>query len=168
MSWTFLPLHSQKNSTNTMDLYKTRLLLLTLESKFFVLDMIQMGSSWTKISWEFIDSVILMISCRVNDPNLRPNIQRDTDTKKQEQGFNVAFEIWLMNSIKKKKKWACKNYSTILLSKFEAQNMISKSQRKINSKTARNIFLWSHFRIRARFTGDWLMELGIFYWKIWV
>jgi hypothetical protein len=41
-----------------------------------------------------------MISCRVNSPNLRPNMRRDTDTKKQEQGFNVAFKIWLMNSTK--------------------------------------------------------------------
>jgi hypothetical protein len=40
-------------------------------------------------------------SCRVNGPNLRPKMRRDTDTKKQEQECNVAFEIWLMNSTKK-------------------------------------------------------------------
>jgi hypothetical protein len=39
-----------------------------------------------------INSVIIMISCRVNGPNWRLTIGRDTDTKKEEQGFNVAFE----------------------------------------------------------------------------
>jgi hypothetical protein len=67
--------------------------------------MIQMGSLWkqeNQISREFIDSVILMISCRVNGPNWRSTIGRDTGAKEQEQGFNVAFEIWLMDSTKKK------------------------------------------------------------------
>jgi hypothetical protein len=42
-----------------------------------------------------------MISCRVNGPNRKSSIGRDTATKKQEQGFNFEFEIWLMNSTKK-------------------------------------------------------------------
>jgi putative transposase len=37
---------------------------------------------------------------------------------------------------KKTTKWVCENYSTIFLPKFETQ-MVSKRQRKINSKTAR-------------------------------
>jgi putative transposase len=37
-------------------------------------------------------------------------------------------------------KWACENYNTIFLPKFETQKMISKRQKKINSKTARNMF----------------------------
>jgi hypothetical protein len=49
-----------------------------------------------------------MVSCRVNVPSLRPNIRRDTDTKKQEQGFNVAFEIWLMNFTKKQRNGSAK------------------------------------------------------------
>jgi hypothetical protein len=84
-----------------------------------------------------------VIRCRVNGPNLRPNIQRDIDTKKQEQGFNVSFKIWLMNSKKKTTKWVCENYSTIFLPKFETQKMVSKRQRKINSKTARYAYLES-------------------------
>jgi putative transposase len=91
-----------------------------------------------------------MISCRVNGPNLRPNMRRDTDTKKQEQGFNVAFEIWLMDSTKKTTKWVCENYSTIFLPKFDTQKMISKRQRKINSKTARKMLIWSHYRFKTR------------------
>jgi hypothetical protein len=42
-----------------------------------------------------------MISCRVNGPNRKSSIGRDTGAKEQEQGCNVAFEIWLMNSTKK-------------------------------------------------------------------
>ena len=91
-----------------------------------------------------------MTSCRVNGPSLRPNIRRDTVTKKQEQGFNVTFEIWLMNSTKKTTKWVCKNYSTIFLPKFETQKMVSKRQRKINSKTARKMLTWSHYRFKTR------------------
>jgi hypothetical protein len=41
-----------------------------------------------------------MISCRVNGPNWKSTIGRDTGAKEQEQGCNVAFEIWLMNSTK--------------------------------------------------------------------
>jgi hypothetical protein len=76
----------------------------------------------------------------VNSPNLRPNIRKDTDTKKQEQEFNVAFEIWLMNFTKTQQS-TCKNYSTIFLPKFETQKMICKSQKKINSKTVRNMLI---------------------------
>jgi putative transposase len=51
---------------------------------------------------------------------------------------------------KKKKKWVCENYNSIFLPKFETQNMISKIQRKINSKTARNMLTWSHYRFKTR------------------
>jgi putative transposase len=40
---------------------------------------------------------------------------------------------------KKTTKWACENYSTIFLPKFETQKMVSISQKKLNSKTARNM-----------------------------
>jgi putative transposase len=51
---------------------------------------------------------------------------------------------------KKTTKWVCENYSTIFLLKFETQKMSFKSQRKINSKTARNMFTWSHYRFKTR------------------
>jgi putative transposase len=40
---------------------------------------------------------------------------------------------------KKTTKWAFENYSTIFRPKFETQKMVSKRQRKINSKTARKM-----------------------------
>jgi putative transposase len=51
---------------------------------------------------------------------------------------------------KKVPKWTCKNYNTIFLPKFETQKMVSKRQRKINSKTARNMLTWSHYRFKTR------------------
>jgi IS605 OrfB family transposase len=51
---------------------------------------------------------------------------------------------------KKVTKWTCENCNTIVLPKFETQNMSSKSQKKINSKTARNMLTWSHYRFKTR------------------
>jgi putative transposase len=91
-----------------------------------------------------------MISCRENGPNRKSSIGRDTATKKQEQGFDFEFEIWLMNSTKKQQNWFAK--ITVLYSypKFETQKMVSKRQRKINSKTARKMLTWSHYRFKTR------------------
>jgi putative transposase len=51
---------------------------------------------------------------------------------------------------KKVKKWTCENYSTIFLPKFETQRMVFTNHRKINSKTARNMLTWSHYRFKKR------------------
>jgi hypothetical protein len=53
-----------------------------------------------------------MISCRVNGPNRKSTIGRDTGAKEQEQGCiqNLVDEIY-----KKVTKWTCDNYDTIFL-----------------------------------------------------
>jgi putative transposase len=51
---------------------------------------------------------------------------------------------------KKITKWVCENYNTIVLPKFETHKMISKSQMKINTKTARNMLTCSYYRFRKR------------------
>ncbi|HWU42665.1 MAG TPA: transposase, partial [Bdellovibrio sp.] len=51
---------------------------------------------------------------------------------------------------KKLSKWLCENYNIILLPKFETQKMVSRNQRKINSRTARNMMTLSHYRFRTR------------------
>jgi putative transposase len=56
----------------------------------------------------------------------------------------------LVDEFHKTTKWVCENYSTIFLPKFETQKMVSKRQRKINSKTARNMLTWSHYRFKTR------------------
>ena len=52
------------------------------------------------ISWELINTVVLLISYRVNGPNLRPTHKQRYMYKEQEEGVNVEFKIWLMNSTK--------------------------------------------------------------------
>jgi putative transposase len=53
----------------------------------------------------------------------------------------------------------CKNYSMVLLPTFETQKMSARQSRKINSKTARAMMTWSHYRFKqfllhkARETG---------------
>jgi transposase len=48
------------------------------------------------------------------------------------------------------KSETCENYNTIFLPKFESQKMVFRSRRKINSKTARNMLTWSHYRFKTR------------------
>jgi hypothetical protein len=49
-------------------------------------------------------------------------MRRDTDTKKQEQGFNVAFEIWLIK------------YFFFLTSKNQNQRLQGATQQQTNEK----------------------------------
>ena len=51
---------------------------------------------------------------------------------------------------KKMVKFLCSNYSVILLPSFESQKMVSRSKRKIQSKSARAMMTWSHYRFKQR------------------
>ena len=44
--------------------------------------------------------------------------------------------------------WLSKNYQIILLPKFETSQMTNKTKRKINTKTARNMLTWAHYRFK--------------------
>ncbi len=52
---------------------------------------------------------------------------------------------------KKLATWLCENHRVVLIPKFEAQRMGRKSNRKLNSKTARGMCTWSHYAFRQRF-----------------
>jgi putative transposase len=91
-----------------------------------------------------------MISCRVNGPNRKSTIGRDTGAKEQEQGCNVAFETWLMNSTKKQQNGPAKITVLYSYQKFKTQRMVFRSRRKINSKIAKNMLIWSHYRFKTR------------------
>ena len=45
-------------------------------------------------------------------------------------------------------KWLCENYRVILLPEFRIQGMVRRGQRRINSKTARAMCTWSHYRFQ--------------------
>ena len=51
---------------------------------------------------------------------------------------------------KKCSTWLCRNYKSVILPVFESSNMVIKGQRKINSKTARSMLTWAHYRFRQR------------------
>lgn len=45
-------------------------------------------------------------------------------------------------------KWLCSNYNLILLPSFETQQMLKKFGRKINSKAAKAMSTWSHYKFK--------------------
>jgi putative transposase len=54
-----------------------------------------------------------------------------------------------INEVQKKMaRWLCTSYRTILLPKFETSRMVRKRDRKLRSKTVRQMCTWAHFRFR--------------------
>ena len=51
---------------------------------------------------------------------------------------------------KKLTKWLVDNYETILLPKFETSEMVTRAQRRIGSRTARQMLTWGHYRFQQR------------------
>lgn len=45
--------------------------------------------------------------------------------------------------------WLCETYKVVLVPRFESSRMVTRGQRKINSKTARGMLTWSHFAFRS-------------------
>ncbi len=45
-------------------------------------------------------------------------------------------------------KWLCQNYQVVLIPLFETQQMVRRGHRRLNSKTARALCTWSHYRFR--------------------
>lgn len=68
--------------------------------------------------------------------------------RKQSQALRVRVSN-LINELHNKSA-ACltKNYNHIFLPKFESQNMVVKTKRKIRSKTARNLLTLSHYKFK--------------------
>ena len=49
--------------------------------------------------------------------------------------------------------WLCTSYKCILLPSFDVSTMVQRGKRKINSKTARSMLTWGHYRFRQRLIG---------------
>jgi putative transposase len=47
---------------------------------------------------------------------------------------------------RKAAKWMCENYQHILIPPFETKLKTQKRNRKLNNKTVRNMYTWSHYR----------------------
>lgn len=85
---------------------------------------------------------------------------------------NLAQQLWIKikNLVDEcHKKVACfltYNYSQIIIPSFESSEMVYKAQRKINSKTARSMLSWAHYRFKQRLIhqaakrGSRVIEVG--------
>lgn len=67
------------------------------------------------------------------------------------------------------KKTACfltSNYSQVIIPSFKSSDMVYKAKRRINSKTARNMLTWAHYRFKQRLKhqaakrGSQVIEVG--------
>jgi putative transposase len=46
-------------------------------------------------------------------------------------------------------QWLCNNFRVVLIPTFETQQMVRRGHRRLNSKTAKMMCTWSHFRFRT-------------------
>lgn len=92
------------------------------------------------------------MSCKVNEPNPRWNISRDTSTENQEEKFGWRIRNLVEEFHKRITKWNCDNwnYNVMCLPKSQTQEMVFKSQRKAYSKTTGNMLTWCHYRFDNR------------------
>ena len=88
----------------------------------------------------------------VKPPN---GLSRKRQRYKQRQAGNRIREK-IKNLVKdlhnKVSSFLVNNYKVIFLPTFETSQMVLKQQRKIRSKTARNMLTWSHFRFAQHLT----------------
>ena len=47
-------------------------------------------------------------------------------------------------------RWLCETFEVIVLPKFETSGMVKRWQRRLHSKTVRQMLTWSHYRFRQR------------------
>jgi putative transposase len=82
-------------------------------------------------------------------------LKKDPDKKRRRQGLRRAMMRLrkrvrnLIDDVHKKlARFLVVNYTTILLPTFETQDMVKRTQRRITSKTARQMITWSHYRFQ--------------------
>lgn len=68
--------------------------------------------------------------------------------RKQSQQIRIKIRNLVDDCHKKTAHFLTSNYSEIIIPKFESQQMVYRAKRKINSKTARNLLTWSHYRFK--------------------
>jgi putative transposase len=102
--------------------------------------------------WGIEDRQQLFRLCRITD-----KIQSSWSKKKGSKRRSTK-KAWyrsldkIKNKVKevhcKMAKWLCENYKVILIPKFESSQMTKRTARKLNSKTARSLLTWSHYKFR--------------------
>jgi len=111
------------------------------------------GQSW---EWGKQDIQRIYRLCHTADKLQSKWSEKDIKHKKryslQKAARRVRLKIRnLIDEVHKKlAKWLCENYKVVLLPKFETSQMLRRGQRKLNSKSARAMATWAHFRFRQR------------------
>jgi len=111
------------------------------------------GQSW---EWGKQDIQRIYRLCHTADKLQSKWSQKDIKHKKKYSLQKAARQVHLKirNLIdevhKKLAKWLCENYKVVLLPKFETSQMLRRGQRKLNSKSARAMATWAHYRFRQR------------------
>ena len=106
------------------------------------------------IEWGVNDMKRLFELCHTAD-RLQGRIKqvRGTRRKRRRKAWLRLLERirnMVNESHKKLATHLCENYRVVLIPKFETQRMVRRRDRKLNSKTARGMCTWAHFRFRER------------------
>lgn len=110
----------------------------------------------TLVEWGSGDMQRIFRLCRVHDKLQSKWSQKQVKHRKRYRLKKAARRIRkkiqnLVDEVHKKlTKWLVSSYETILLPKFETSNMVTRAQRRIGSKTARQMLTWSHYRFQQR------------------
>lgn len=110
------------------------------------------GNNIIEIGKDSISRVIVLCK-RLDD--ILSETAKAVGRKEKRKRFNLRkkaerIRIKIRNLIdechKKTACWLTENYTDIFLPTFESSQMVRKTKRKLNSKTARNMMTWSHYR----------------------
>ena len=105
------------------------------------------------IEWGAGDETQIMYHCRRAD-NLQSKIAKQKDKHKRWYLKRAYYRTHrkLKDKVKechrKLALFLCENYRVVLIPKFDVSRMVKKANRKINKKTVRSMYTWSHFSFR--------------------
>src|SRR5690606_16092608 len=110
----------------------------------------------TTTEWGSGDMQRIFRLCRTHDKLQSKWSQKEVRHRKRYRLKRAARRVRkkirnLVDEVHKKlTKWLVSNYETILLPNFETSDMVTRGQRKIGSKTARQMLTWIHYRFQQR------------------
>lgn len=107
------------------------------------------------IEWGSKDINRIQRLCYYMD-DLQSRIVNDSDVRARSrhrmrialQRMRNKIRALISESHRKLAKYLCESYNVVLLPKFEVSRMIKRGARRFNSKVARQMLTWSHYRFR--------------------
>ncbi|WP_424101104.1 RNA-guided endonuclease InsQ/TnpB family protein [Moorena producens] len=96
----------------------------------------------------------------------RTNKRKRFNKRKLAQQLRIKIRNLVDECHKKAACYLTSNYSQVIIPKFESSKMVYLAKRRINSKTARNLLSWAHYRFKLRLKtqgvlrGSQVIEVG--------